>query len=345
MAVLALAACTSTVPEPAPTATTTAPTASPTPIATETPPPVPGGWPLTGIDDGPVPEGPALSVKIENSAASRPQSGLEDADLVWEELVEGGITRFNAVYHSIVPEVLGPIRSVRPMDAAITGPVGGVFAFSGGQDPFIERIRDTGLQLVIDDDEDPGFYRVAYRPSPHNLYGSGPELLAQADAAQQDPPPHAFTRSADAASATAAEIGTPADRLRIELGVMAPGWTWDGSAVGRVGEGAWLRDERGVAQFSEDGDRLLATNVVVLRVDVVLTDFRDPVGERVPETVLTGTGDAVVATDGRVATATWSKGGPTDLLELTTSDGEPVELAPGTTWIELVPVDDGSVTY
>ena len=84
---------------------------------------------------------PALAVKIENSVDARPQSGLNAADVVWEEVVEGGITRFVAVYHSTLPPEIGPIRSVRPMDAAIAGPLHGLFAFSGGQGPFVDADR------------------------------------------------------------------------------------------------------------------------------------------------------------------------------------------------------------
>jgi hypothetical protein len=80
-------------------------------------------WPLTGIESGAVPPHPALAVKVENSVDARPQTGLGAADMVWEEVVEGGITRFVAVYHSTLPPEIGPVRSVRPM--ASTGSVAG----------------------------------------------------------------------------------------------------------------------------------------------------------------------------------------------------------------------------
>src|SRR5690625_5208618 len=92
-----------------------------------------------------------MTVKIENSAASRPQTGLQQADVVWEEMVEGGITRYAAVYHSRLPETFGPVRSVRPMDPAMAAPYGGLMVFSGGQTPFVTALRDAGLQLFADD--------------------------------------------------------------------------------------------------------------------------------------------------------------------------------------------------
>ena len=91
-----------------------------------------------------------------------------------------------------------------------------------------------------------------------------------------------------------------------------------------------------------DGGRLTATNVVVLRVQVRTTSAVDPNGTHVPETILVGSGDAVVASGGRTIEATWTKEDTTDVLTLTTADGEPVLLAPGNTWVELMPTNEGS---
>ncbi|WP_127132130.1 DUF3048 domain-containing protein [Georgenia sp. SYP-B2076] len=336
---LALAACSPSTPEPEPSTTTT-PAVD---LAKKArPAPLPARWPLTGVA-GEVTPRPALSVKIENSAAARPQTGLEDADVVWEEMVEGGITRFNAVYHSAVPDVLGPVRSVRPMDAAISGPLGGVMAFSGGQPQFVQQIRDAGLQVLSNDEGVRGLYRVKFRRAPHNVYGSGPDLLAQADGAHSAPPAEQLRHAWDAASASAVKAGTPASRIVLAFPSAAPGWTWDGAAdAGRGGgPGVWARDERGAAQVSADGVRIVATNVVVLRVQVVDTGARDPAGLPVPETVLTGNGQALVATGGKVLEGTWSKAGTRDPLALTAADGTPLTIAPGNTWIELVPVNGG----
>ncbi|WNB85937.1 DUF3048 C-terminal domain-containing protein [Cellulomonas sp. ATA003] len=117
-----------------------------------------------------------------------------------------------------------------------------------------------------------------------------------------------------------------------------PGWTWDEA------RGAWLRTEKGVPATAASGARLAAANVVVLRVDLVDSGTRDPSGAVVPETLLEGTGDALVATGGRTLDATWSKGAVTEPVRLTTADGAPVRLEPGVTWVELVPNETGGVT-
>jgi hypothetical protein len=302
------------------------------------PPVVPLTWPLTGVPTTEVAARPALSVKIENPREVRPQSGLESADVVWEQVVEGGVTRFVAVYHSSIPPEVGPIRSVRPMDPAITAPVGGIIAFSGGQARFVDALAGAGLQLLSNDAGHPGFYRRAGRSSPHNVFGDPARFLAQADAAHSAAPSPLFAVARRPDLATATRVGAPAGSVQITMSTYSqPGWTWDAASS------AWLRTESGAPATAASGARLATTNVVVLRVDLVDSGTRDPAGAVVPDTRLTGSGAATVATGGRTVQATWSKESVGAPLRLT-SDDEPVLLAPGTTWVELVPNGTGAVT-
>ncbi|WP_231503018.1 DUF3048 domain-containing protein [Blastococcus sp. URHD0036] len=279
---------------------------------------------------------PALAIKIENSIDARPQTGLNAADMVWEEVVEGGISRYVAVYHSTVPPVLGPVRSVRPMDPAIAAPLHGLFAFSGGQAPFVSATRAAGLQVLSADMGSAGFYRVNDRSAPHNTYVDPAALLAQADDAHRAPPPAQFVVGP---APTALALGAPTGLLDLSLSRFAqPSWTW--SAV----DGAWLRSEGTTpAVEASDGAPLRAVNVVVLRVDVVNTAFTDPANNPVPETVMVGGGEALVATGGKTVAATWSKASVGEPVVLTLPDGAPVVLAAGSTWVELVPNRTGSV--
>src|SRR4051794_5747896 len=168
-ALLTTTACSSARPTVKKTSVAAASTSA-TPTPTPTPPPPPVVWPLTGVLSGAVPARPAVAVKIENSLDARPQTGLNSADMVWEEVVEGGITRYLAVFHSHLPPVIGPVRSVRPMDPSIAAPLRGLFAFSGGQPPFPQAAAASGLQVLSYDAGNPGFYRVGFRPAPHNVY-------------------------------------------------------------------------------------------------------------------------------------------------------------------------------
>jgi hypothetical protein len=300
-------------------------------------PVVPVTWPLTGVPTTEVAARPALAVKIENPPQVRPQTGLEAADVVWEQVVEGGVTRFLAVYHSRLPEEVGPIRSVRPMDPAITAPLGGVIAFSGGQPRFVADLVAAGVQVISHDEADPGFHRLRGRAAPHNVFGDPAELVEQADDAHRAPPEPQFRIARRPDLATAVTAGSPATTVLLTMSTAAhPGWTWDPA------DGTWLRSESGAPATAASGARLAATNVVVLRVDLVDSGTRDPAGAVVPETLLVGTGAATVATGGRTLDATWSKESVRAPLELTV-DGEPVLLAAGSTWVELVPNGTGAV--
>jgi hypothetical protein len=306
--------------------------------ATPTPKPTPLYWPLTGVATPTLTARPALAVKIENSITARPQTGLNSADMVWEEVVEGGITRYLAMYQSTLPPEIGPVRSTRPMDPAIAGPLHGVFAFSGGQPQYVSAAAQAGLQIVSNDAGAPGFYRISSRPAPHNVYADPAKLLGQADAAHRASPPPQFLFATTAQQPTALTAGKPANVLHLVLsGIAHPSWTWNAPA------GKWLRSEFDTPAVGADGKQLAATNVVVLRVNVVITTAVDPAGNRVPETLLAGTGSATVATGGHVVAGSWAKPSVTAPVQLAGPDGMPLRLAPGNTWVELVPNGTGGV--
>ncbi|MBO9555404.1 DUF3048 domain-containing protein [Cellulomonas sp.] len=341
VAVLALAACGAEASDDptAPAPVTQAPQIDPAKAAPPTPVVLPR-WPLTGVSAQDVPVRPALAVKIENSGDARPQTGLEQADVVWEEVVEGGITRFVAVFHSQVPAEIGPIRSVRPMDPAIASPLHGLIAFSGGQPKFVQALSASGLQILSQDKGAPGFYRKkGVAPAPHNVYGTPETFWGQADGAHSAAPPAQFSLARRADQATATVSGTPATGLDVRMsGYSHPQWAWD------AGSSTWLRSEGSTPATARSGTRLAATNVVTLTVRLVSSGTFDPAGNPVPETVLDGSGAGLVATGGKTLPVTWSKAGQDAPVVLTTTDGAPVQLAPGVTWVELVPGTSGSVT-
>jgi hypothetical protein len=316
-----------------------APSATATVVADKTAPPapvVPEAWPLTGVA-GDVIARPAVAVKIENTAEARPQTGLEGADVVWEEIVEFGVSRLVAVYHSTLPREVGPIRSVRPADAAIASPLRGLFAFSGGQEAILDLMAGTPLQLLSHDDGDDGFYRVRTRRAPHNVYGSLTDFLAQADAAHQDQPGEQFTFARRPGGATAQRLGSPAPTIDLELAPgVSPSWTWDGGAE------RWLRSEAAGPSFTAAGERLSVTNVVVVVVESFDSGLDAQLGEPVPDLRLVGSGRGLLASGGKAIEVTWSKAERAAPLVLTAPDGTVATLGPGTTWVELVPLGEGS---
>ena len=224
--VVALAACGSTPTAPSTANLTLGPSISPDKSAPPTPA-VPPTWPLTGVASASVVTRPALTVKIENSIDARPQTGLDQADMVWEEVVEGGITRFAAVYQSVVPDKVGPVRSVRPMDAGISAPMHGLIAFSGGQAAFVNEIKAAGVQIISMDLGAKGFARISTRKAPHNVIGTPTTFWSLADAAHSASPAPQFTFASTAQQASAVSSGTAASSIDIRMsGVEHPVWSW-----------------------------------------------------------------------------------------------------------------------
>ena len=338
-ALLALAACSPGAAEPTPTASTVTvdPTITPDKSGAPAPVVVPT-WPLTGVAGDPVVR-PALAVKIENTAVARPQTGLDQADVVWETIVEFDVSRFVAVFHSQVPAEVGPIRSVRPMDPLILAPMHGLLAFSGGQPGILDLMVASGVQLISHDAGAPGLYRTKDRAAPHNVYGTPTTFWGLADADHQASPGEQFTFARAADRAAAVVGGTPASTLSFRLSpASSPSWTWD------AGTGTWLRSEGSTPATARSGARLSAVNVVSITADHPNTGYAAQGGAPVPTYTLVGSGQGVVATGGKVLPVTWKKDAENAPLRLFGADGLPADLAPGNTWVELVPAATGSLT-
>jgi hypothetical protein len=301
-------------------------------------PDVPVVWPLTGVETDKVADRPAVSVKIENAAEARPQAGLVEADIVWEEVVEGGITRFVATYHSNIPDVVEPVRSVRPMDPAIVAPLDGILVFSGGQGPFVAATERYGTQTIIMDDGAAGFSRDPGRVAPHNVIGSMPTFFEQADDRRTSPPPPQFRYARKVGQGTAPRSGKVAREVDVRLSpAQRTVWTWDPE------DKRYLRSEGASASVAADGRRHSARNVLVLSTHVFNTKWVDPSGAPVPEHRLAGRGGGgTLYSSGRGVPVRWSKKDHNSPIVLRTDNGREVELDPGNTWIELVPAESGS---
>ncbi|HEX6569569.1 MAG TPA: DUF3048 domain-containing protein, partial [Acidimicrobiales bacterium] len=116
---------------------------------------------------------PALFVKIDNVERARPQAGLDQADIVFEERVEGNLTRLAAVFHSTDAAVVGPVRSVRTTDLELVPLFGRVlFAASGGNRGVLPQLHAADVVDVGANVSPEGFYRDHGRPAPHNLFTS-----------------------------------------------------------------------------------------------------------------------------------------------------------------------------
>ncbi len=273
--------------------------------------------PLTGLPSARAGMG-AIVVKIDNSSKARPQAGLDVADVVIEQEVEGGITRFAAIFHSSAPERIGPVRSARSTDISFLSALGRPgLVYSGANEVFDtlivrqERVRNYSASRFG------GYWRDNSRRAPSNLYTSMSQFSTQAAA----PPAwfHFGPGSANAGVPTASFVARfPATNIT---------WTWSGSA--------WNRAQDGRNHTSESGAVLQATNVVVAQIPVVDSGLKDPNGAIVPEFVWAGEGPVAVFTNGRRIDGRWIRPTLGDPAVLVDASDNPIELAPGTTWVEL----------
>ena len=288
-------------------------------------------FPLTGL---PAPGGPsnrpALSVKIDNVDPARPQSGVNDADLVYEELVEGGNTRLFAVYQSHDSPLVGPIRSARPVDADLLHALGGgIFAFSGAAAGEIAPVKDHGHATLISNDAgSPGFSRDHRRKAPFNLFSSTAALYAAGVAAgnRQGPPPSLFQYGV----APGGPIGEEVD---LTMGIrLSSAWRWNASSA------LYERAQNGQADVLADGSIITADNVVIMSVQIRGTGIFDTVREEDPFVVVIGSGPCWLLRNGRLVAGQWERPTLDSPTQLTTSSGAPMALHAGRTWVELLPV-------
>ncbi len=302
-------------------------------VATTSPSPVLHDCPLTGqrAPGGVVPNRPALAVKVENLPAARPQTGLSYADIIYEEPVEANITRFIVVYQCLDAVRIEPVRSGRLTDPPILVQFGRpVFGYAGAVPRVIHAVAAAGLIDVNVDKFPQSYQRDPARPAPHNLYTSSKELYAAAKGgAVGGIPQPVFTYSTDVpASATAASsVHIPFSQYSDVT------WTWSAA------KSAWMRSYGTVPATYSDGTQMSTPNVVIQMVKTKMTGIVDVNGVASPEVISTGSGTAYVLRDGKVIRGTWSRPKLADLTVFKDAQGDVMTLTPGTSWVELVPVD------
>ena len=314
--------------------------ASPDP--TEPPPegevPMDGRAPLSGVLSETDLDHASVTVKVSNTPDAHPHRGLNDADIVFVEPITGWTTRLAAVFHSTFPEHAGPTRSLRPMDAPIIGPTGGVLANTSAQQWVIDYIDAEANVANLSTLRVPsGTYFIDdSRIAPNHVFTQPTLILEQTE--RTEPPEPYFRYAYHVPTSSVVQGGSPASSLTVEYGGTSTAtWTYDES-----GE-HWLRAEEWGDHILEDGEQVRATNVVVL---VAERDFGFPQAgdDMTVLDVIDTSGEFLAFTGGSVIEGTWSKAGVNDSFEFQTTDGEPLLLAPGTTWVEM-PLTTMNVTF
>lgn len=322
-------------------------------------------WPLTGLPDAKAngPAHPAIVVKMDNSPDARPQTGINEADVVYELLVEG-ITRYALVYHSDLVDPVGPVRSARSSDINLVADLSTpLFAWSGANGGVIGEVAAAARKgILIDasyDAASPAYYRSNDRQAPHNLYVHLPQLLElKAPANPTNPAPifdfrkvtttpsttttSSSTTTSKKSSSTTTTVaptttttvlpGSPAPGFTLDFGGVAVDYVWNPTTKG------WSRlqvdqthPRAKSATLDTSGVQVSPANVIVQFIDYGTS----PSDSRSPMALTVGSGKVLVFTDGRLIAGNWSRPSAEKPATYTANDGTPILLTPGRTWVAL----------
>jgi hypothetical protein len=273
---------------------------------------------------------PILIVKIDNAPEARPQAGLNQADVVVEEMVEGGLTRFAALYHSADADLVGPVRSARSTDVTFAISLNKpLFAYSGANGQFQALVSRSPL-IDVGIDKFASAYSLAKdRRAPHNLFTSTNKLWTKAPDTAQAPP--ALFTYRDVGAPSAASGAAPAASATVAYGTTTAVWTWDAASS------TWLRAQNGTPHNDATGKQVGVKNVVIQLVRYRNSGLVDPARNPVPEALLVGDGEAWVLTDGKLVKGKWSRPTQNDVTTFVDAAGSPIALTPGQSWLELAP--------
>ncbi len=332
------------------------PTADIPPTATATATAVPGQIgpdnfpedvnPLTGesVQDPAILNRRPLAVKVANTARVRPQAGLNQADLVFEHYSEGGITRFTAIFYTNTPKRVGSIRSGRLIDLEIPIMYDAAFAYSGSSNEIKELIRQSMFfdRVISPDFGHGGFWRTFDEKNPSefrvdNLFTNTVDLRQiLADRGEEKPP---IFHNGMTFNPNPPLGGTPVRGVEVIYAGTGIYWEY------QPGTGRFNRWSDGQKHLdASTGDQLSFKNIVIVRAPHVNTEIiEDSGGSPSIQIQIWGEGPAVIFRDGQQYDGRWKREYPLDMLTFYNSQGEILPLAPGNTFIELVPVSFGGL--
>ena len=282
---------------------------------------------LTGLNTFDDPGRPVLAVKIDNVVAARPQSGINEADIVFVEEVEGGLTRFAAIFHSTGVDEVGPVRSMRTGDMDLLAQFNApLFANSGGNRGSRAALAESTLIDIGATSHGSLYYRTG-GAAPHNLYmnpfnlwsvRSGPDYLTST--------PSPIFRFRDPGDAI---VGNPASAsgATLDYGQTIIDYDWNGTG--------WARTQDGSPTVDAAGQRTAPTTVIIQFTSYAIS----PADARSPHAITTGNGVAWILTDGQIVQANWRRNELGDQTEYVDGSGNFVAILPGRTWVEMPRTD------
>ena len=273
-----------------------------------------------------------IGIKNDNNVRARPQSGPQQADAVFEVLVEGGMTRFINIFYESDTTYHGPIRSARPTDPTVLRPLDGVLVASGATGGLIPEILDIGVPVITD--RRPEFFRINSRRAPHNLYADTAKLknLAISKGYKKSNNPQPLFPWGSPNYNKWSNVNSVTLKFSSQTTTK---WTWNGSEYLRTYYDAykgsssnnvhnWINVNGSVGQIS-------TTTVIALFCEPYMHPLQ------LPSVKTVGQGRAIILNNGKLLDGFWKRGSNLDPFHIVDSYGNTLYLPPGKPWISLVP--------
>jgi hypothetical protein len=273
-------------------------------------------------------DGPVLAVKIDDTNSAHPQIGLEDAEIVYIEQVEGGLTRLAAIFSTVIPQRVGPVRSARISDIDILSQFGRVaFAYSGAQRKLLPVIAAANLEDLGAQRQSPTIFTTD--PNRNQPYA----MVLRADLLMQKVSEKAL--AVDSAKNIGFTFGDAPDggKAIVKAVMNWPAATY--SAQWSEKESRWLLSHNGNLNLAESGVVLGPTTMVIQLVKISPSEYGDKFGGITPLSETVGTGKAYILRDGQLFTTQWNRAFPDSGTTFTLPDGSSMNFAPGQIWVAL----------
>jgi hypothetical protein len=277
---------------------------------------------------------PVTAIMIENSPDARPQSGIKDAQVVYEAIAEGGITRFVAIYQQNKPQLVGPVRSIRPYYLDWAAPYDAAIAHVGGSAEALQQVRSGAFRDIDQFFNGNSYWRVNDRAAPHNVYTSFEKLDAlQASKGYTSSAPKGILRAETKPAAQP-------NATHIDVGISGP--MYNSSYDYDVATNGYKRSQNGAPHTDREKGQITPKVIIVMKAPMFIAQQQDT-WRGVIDT--TAGGEAKIFQDGTVIEATWSKTAREEQLSFVDANAKPIALARGQTWVTIVPASTGSVAW
>jgi len=291
-----------------------------------------GTWPLTGLDvsgsESAAQKHPVYIAKIDNTDKSNPQYGIGKADLVTQELVEGGITRLAVFFYSDLPAKVGPIRSMRATDVGIASPVNAQLVTSGAAPYTYTALQKAHIKWIDMNNANVKRVQDGSHDTLHSVIADLGKIGAQAKGKETRPEDYLpWGKESDyPGTKKAVTVNAKFSPARTD------NWKWNGKKY-------VLQDS-----YMADGDVFNPDTVITATVKTTIAPYKDPAGNPVPVSHFNGKGRAWIFHGGKAIRAQWVKKGENAPVKFT-AGGKELKIPAGHVWLDLIPKDGGAVQF